>query len=250
MNKAQMPFVLVAGLCLALAGPALAAELPPVEEIFAKHTAAVGGDAIDEVKTIALEFTFSMAEMGLDTTGEAYMEVPDKSYTLVSLAAMGAGDFEDGTSGSVAWQNNPQMGYRLLDGIEKTMSLQRARLAPFKDWQDFWAKAETVGEEMVGEDASYKVVLTHADGGTINVYFDKEEGLVRKQEIPVPQMGSTVTVTPSDYRAVEGLTMPHRIDQTGPMTIAIVYTDVRINPDDIPEDVFDLPAEVVALTKK
>jgi hypothetical protein len=245
MNTRRSTFV-VAGLCLALAVPALAAELPTPEEIFAKHTAAIGGDAVSKVKNMVAEFTFSMPAFGLNTTGKAYVETPDKSHTIIDLAAVGSSNHEDGVNGDVAWQNSPQMGLRVLEGLEKTLALQRIRLDPYADWQDFWEKAETVGEEKVAGQPCYKVVLSSAGGDSVSVYFDEETGLIRQMEIPVPQMGGVVVVTPSDYRAVDGVTMAHHIDQEGPMAIAIDYTSVRFNVDDIPEGTFDLPQGIAA----
>ena len=233
--------LLAASLSLALATPALAGDLPPVEEVFARHTQAVGGDALGRVKNVAAEYTFSMPAMGLETTGKTYMEAPDKSYTLISLAAMGGADWEDGVNGDVAWQNNPQMGFRVLDGIEKTMALQKTRLDAFANWRDIWETAETVGEETIGEAVCYKVALTSPSGEDVAAYFDKETGLLLQQEIPLPQMGATVVVKLSDHREVDGVTVPHFIEQEGPMAALIEYTSLRINVDDIPEGTFEVP---------
>jgi hypothetical protein len=246
----EMPAVLMCGLGLGLAAPAPAGDLPAPDEIFAKQTEAMGGDALKGVKNAAMEFTFSMPDMGLDTTGKAFLEAPDKSYMMISLAAVGSPDFEDGSNGDVAWQNNPQMGMRLKKGLEATMARQRARLDPFADWRDSWAKAETVGEETLGGKACYKVVLTHPDGETLTAYFDKESGLVQQFEVPLPQMGATVTIQPSDYREIDGVTLAHHIEQEGPMTSTIEYTRVRFNVDDIPEDAFEVPAAIEKMVAK
>ena len=244
MRARSMAALLGCGLSLALATPASAGDLPTAEEIFKKHTAAIGGDALTGVKNAAMEFTFSMPAMGVETTGEFHVEAPDKSHTLINLMAMGSADFEDGVNGEVAWQDNPQMGLRALDGIERTMALQKTRLDAFAGWEERWERAETVGEETVGETPCYKVLLTPSGGGTVTAYFDKETGLVVQQEIPVPQMGATVTVKLSDYREVDGITLAHRIDQEGPMPAVVEYTSVRFNVDDIPDGIFELPAGI------
>jgi hypothetical protein len=205
---------------------------------------------LKQVKNVVAEFTFSMPAFGLDTTGKAYVEIPDKSYQVIDLAAVGASDHEDGVNGDVAWQDNPQSGLRLLDGLEKTLALQRARLDPYADWKEFWDKAETVGEEKVAGTACYKVILTPPVGEPTSVCFDKDTGLIRQMEIPVPQMGGNVFVTPSDYREVDGVTLAHRIDQEGPMSLTIEYTSLRFNADDIPADVFDLPQGLKEVMKE
>jgi len=233
--------LLACALCLTVAAPALGGDLPSAEEVFAKHTQAVGGDALAKVKNVVAEYTFSMPTMGLETTGETYMEAPDKSYTRISLAAMGGADWEDGVNGEIAWQNNPQMGLRLLDGVEKTMAFQKTRLDAFAGWTDLWETAETVGEETVGEAVCYKVALTAPGGEVVAAYFDKETGRLLQQEVPLPQMGATVVVKLSDFREVDGVTVPHFIEQEGPMAVLIEYTGLRFNVDDIPEGTFEVP---------
>jgi hypothetical protein len=246
-DRSRAGLLLGLGLCLASAVPAPGGDLPPAEEVFARHTAAIGGDALEKVENVAAEYTFSMLTMGVETTGKTWIEAPDKSYTQISLAAMGAADWEDGVNGDIAWQNNPQMGLRRLDGIEKTMALQKTRLDPFAQWQDLWETAETVGEETIGEAVCYKVALTSPDGDTVTAYFDKETGLLLQQEIPVPQMGATVVAKLSDFREIDGVTLPHFIEQEGPMPVLIEYTSLRINADDIPEGTFDVPEGIEAM---
>ena len=233
--------LLTASACLILGVPALADDLPPAEEVFAKHTAAIGGDALERVKNVAAEYAFSMPTMGLETTGKTYMEPPDKSYTVIDLAAVGGADWQDGLNGDIAWQKNPQMGLRLLDGIEKTMALQKTRMDPFAHWKELWETAETMSEETVGETACYKVALTSPGGETVTAYFDKQTGPLLQQEVPQPQMGATIIVKLSDFREVDGVTLPHLIEQEGPMPVLIEYTRLRFNVDDIPEGVFEIP---------
>jgi outer membrane lipoprotein-sorting protein len=226
--------LLACGLCLFLAVPAPAGDLPAAEELFAKHAAAVGGDALGKVKNMAAEFTFSMPTMGLETNGKAYLEVPDKTYSMIDLMAMGSANFESGVSGDTAWQNNPQMGLRLLDGNERRMAIRGG-------WKDLWEKAETVAEETLGETACYKVVLTPSDGDPLTAWFDKETGLLAQEELAVPQMGTSVVTKFSDYREVDGVKTAHLIEQEGPMPFTVEYTAVRYNVDDIPEGTFEVP---------
>ena len=239
--------LLACGLCLCLAAPATAGDLPAAEDLFAKHAAAIGGDAVGKVENMAAEFTFSMPGMGLETTGEAYMEVPDKTYSMISLMAMGSADFESGVNGDVAWQNNPQMGLRRLEGNEARMAIRGGWLDPFQSWKDLWDKAETVAEETVGERACYKVVLTPSEGEPLTAWFDKETGLLAQEELAIPQMGTSVLTKFSDYREVDGVKTAHRTEQEGPMPFTVEYTSVRYNVDDIPEDIFEVPAGIMEM---
>jgi hypothetical protein len=226
---------------LAVALPATAAELPTAEAVFAKHRAAIGGEAIDKVRNAAFEFNFSLPGMGIATTGKAYLELPGKAYMMIDLTSVGVSNHEEGVAGGVAWQNSPQTGFRVLEGVEKSMALQRSRLDAFSAWKDFWSKAETVAEEAIGDTPCYKVVLTPAEGAPVSGCFAKSTGLLLQMEVPAPQTGATVVVKPSDFRPVDGVMMAHRVDQEGPMPITIEYTRIRFNVDDIPPGRFELP---------
>ena len=232
----------IAGLSLVAALPSAAAELPTADAVFARHRAAIGGDAIEKVRNAAFEFTFSMPSMGLSTTGKAYMDFPGKAYMSIDLASVGVTNHEEGVLDGVAWQNSPQTGLRTLEGAEKRMALQRAQLDGFSGWKELWQKAETVAEEAVGGEPCHKVVLTPAEGPAVSSWFSTKTGLPLKMEIPVPQAGTTVVVRPSDFRPVDGVMLAHRVDQEGMMPMTIEYTRVRFNVDDIPPGRFDLPA--------
>lgn len=233
------------GLCLTLATPIISAELPTAEELFARHREAIGGDALDEVKNVVSEFTFSMPAMGLVTEGKSFAVPPDKSYSMISLASMGASDFESGVNGDVVWQNNPQLGLRLLDGNERRMSRRAAWVDPFEGWKTLWEKAETVAEESLGDSAAYKVVLTPAEGDPLTVWFDKETGLLLQEKMAgPPEMPTPIVTTFGDYRAVDGVKTAHRVEQRGAVGWVLEVTSLRVNVDDLPEDVFEVPARI------
>jgi hypothetical protein len=247
MTKRPMLTLLIAGLALGVGLPTIGGELPAAEDLFAKQTEALGGKALEGVKTMAVEFTFDMPAMGLSTTGESLVQVPDKSFSMISLAGVGTADFEAGVNGAIAWQNNPQMGLRILEGNERRMAMRSTSLDPFAGWTRYWDKAETVAEETVDGVACYKVVLTPPDGTPLAAWFDKETGLLVQEEMQIPEMGASILTMYSDYREIDGAKMAHRIEREGPMAYVIEYTSVRFNVDDIPEDSFALPEGVKAM---
>ena len=233
-------------LVLAAALPAAGAELPTADEVFARYRAAIGGDAIDKVRNAALEFKFTIPSMGMATTGKAYQVFPDKGYMMIDLASVGVGNHEEGLADGIAWRNSPQTGLQKLEGLERRMALQRARLDGFSGWKQLWQKAQTVATEPVEGEPCYKVVLTPEEGTPVSTWFSTKSGLLLEMEVPVPQMNTAVNVKLRDYRAVDGVTLAHRIEQEGAMSLAIEYTRIRFNVDDIPAGRFDLPAGLTA----
>jgi hypothetical protein len=230
------------GLALAAALPAAAAELPTADQVFARYRAAIGGDAVDKVRNAAFEFNFSLPAMGVATTGKAYQVFPDKAYMMIDLASMGVPNHEEGLVDGIAWRNSPQTGLQKLEGLERRLALQRARLDGFSGWKELWQKAETVASEPVEGEPCYKVVLTPAEGTPVSSWFSTKSGLLLEMEVPAPQMNTVVSIKLRDYRAVDGITLAHRVEQEGMMSMAIEYTRIRFNVDDIPPGRFDLPA--------
>ena len=232
----------IAGLTLAAALPAAGAELPTADQVFARHRAAIGGDAVDKVRNAAFEFDFSLPSMGVTTTGKAYQVFPDKAWMTIELASLGVPNHEEGFVDGIAWRNSPQTGLQKLEGLERRMVLQRARLDGFTGWKELWKKAETVATEPVEGEPCYKVVLTPDEGTPVSSWFSTKTGLLVEMEVPAPQMSTVVSVKLGDYRPVGGITLAHRIEQSGPMSIVLEYTRIRFDVDDIPPGRFALPA--------
>jgi len=75
--------------------------------------------------------------------------------------------------------------------------------------------------------------------------------LVRSTTVAASQMGDVeVQVDLADYKSFGGVLMPTRSQQrAGSQQLTITVTQVRVN-EPLPEDRFNLPAEVAALLAK
>jgi hypothetical protein len=234
---------------LALAGllapVASAAELPPAEKLLDKYAEAIGGKALGNVKNMSADFEFSMPMQGVYTSGVEYWEKPGRHYIRIDLTSSGVPNYEAGVLDGVAWESHPMNGTRKLEGVEARERLRQASLNPFASWQQEFEKAETVAEETVGEQACYKVEFTPAEGPALHAYFDKDSGLLVRQELMGPS-GPAVTVDLLDYEEVQGIRSPRLLEQKGPQSYSIQYTRVAYDVDEIPSDTFDLPPALAA----
>jgi len=233
----------VALACLCLAAPAGAAELPPAEQVLQRYAEALGGAAVDQVRSMANEFDFAMPNERLLTTGREYFVRPDRHYLSIDLASSGSPDFESGANGGVAWKRNPT---GLQEGEEKRQFLRNVPINSYADWKKYYATAETTAEEEVDGTTCYKVVLTPTEGETLTAHFDATSGLLVQEQIREPTMGFTIVTKYSDYRKVGGIQWPYHIEQRGGPGFTIDFTSVRINVDDIPQGQFDVPEELKA----
>jgi hypothetical protein len=251
MRKTKKWMVCAGGALLALVllfdGSPLATanDLPPAEKLLEKYADAIGGKTLDAVKNRSADFEFSMPMQGVYASGVEYWEKPGRHYLRIDLTSSGVPDYEAGVLEGVAWESHPMNGTRKLEGVEARERLRQATLNPFAAWQEVFEKAETVAEETVGETACYKVVLTPAEGSPLNAYFDKDSGLLVRQEVVGPS-GPVVTVDLLDYEETQGIRSPRLLEQKGPQSYSIQYTRVAYDVDEIPADAFDLPPALAA----
>ena len=238
--------VVVAGLGLAL--PASAGDLPPAEKVLEKYAEAIGGEAVAQVKNMAAEFKFSMSSQGVYATGVEYWQAPGEHYLRIDLATTGVPDFETGVSGNTAWQVHPMSGASVLKGNEERDSLRGAHLNPFAGWQTLYETAETASEEVVREKTCYKVVFTPAEGAPLHSYFDKDTGLLVREEVLGPT-GPKLTRDMTDWQESQGIRSPRSVRQKGLQSYTVEFTRVSYDVEGIPEGTFEVPAILRAAAK-
>lgn len=244
-SRAVAATLAASALLLGLAAPAPAGDLPPAEKVLEKYSEAIGGEAVGKVANMAAEFEFEMSMQGVYASGVEYWEKPAKHYVRIDLASSGVPNYESGVLDGVAWESHPMNGTRKLDGTEEKMRRRQAALNAFATWKDDYESAETVAEEVVSERPCYKVVLTPAEGSTLNAYFEKDTGLLLRQEIEGPT-GSRTIVNLSDYEETQGISSARTVDMRGPQSYTLTYTSVAYDVDEIPEGTFKVPASLTA----
>jgi len=236
---------IVMAAALSLAPPTSAGDLLPAEAVLARYAEAIGGDAVAKVENRVAEFEFSMASQGVYATGVDYWQAPGERHFRIDLAATGVADFESGVSGDTAWQVHPLAGASVLKGNEERESLRTAHLNPFAVWQTFYETAETAGEEVVREKSCYKIVFTPAEGAPLHSYFDKDTGLLVREEILGPT-GPVITRDLADWQESQGIRSPRSVKQRGLQSYSLEFTNVSYGVDEIPEGTFEIPASVKA----
>jgi len=246
--RMRLFFVSLGVLGLGLGVSASAGALPPAEKVLERYAEAIGGEAIGRVKNRAAEFEFSMPSQGVYATGVEYWQAPGEHYLRIDLAATGVADFEAGVSGNTAWQVHPLSGASVLKGNEERESLRRAHLNPFAEWQRLYETAETASEETVGEKSCYKVVFTPAEGAPLHSYFDKDTGLLVREEVLGPT-GPAITRDITDWQESQGIRSPRSVRLRGLQSYSMEVTSVSYDVEAIPEGTFDVPASVKAVAK-
>jgi hypothetical protein len=234
---------LALGLGVLATTPVVAEDLPTPEMIVNKYVKATGGaDKWKAVKSRTTKGNLMVVAMGMSGTMTSYVEPPNAKSVM---ALEGFGEFLSGVKDGKAWSSNMMQGDVLLEGAEAKGALRQLDLAEWVNWQAHYPTAETVGEEAVGETACWKVTFTPEEGDTINVWFDKESGLI--VQTYGPGMGGPATTTFSDYKDVAGLKIAHKQSIEGMNgAVEIALESVEVNSK-IDPAMFDVPAGIAAL---
>ncbi len=225
--------------------------LPPAETVLNRFLEVTGGRAALEKRHNQVQHgTIEIPAAGLKgnlTTWEA-----EPNQTRVSAELPGIGKIESGTTGDVAWENNPLQGPRVKDGVEKTDALRDATFNASLFWKKLYSKAETTGSETVEGHDCYKVVLTPSQGNPTTEYFDKKSGLLIKTAVTrTTSMGEIAADTfYDDYRKDGDMLSPHKMTQHAAGQELIMTVDKTEFNVDLPKDTFDLPPEIQALVNK
>jgi hypothetical protein len=220
------------------------AESPSAEAVLEKYAQAVGGkESMAALRNRIAKGTLNIPDLGASGQMEVYSIPPDKSFTSIDFSAFGT--VTSGVCGDVVWEINPMVGPRILKGAERARRLRQVQFDPFVQWSKHFKKADVVGEGTVAGSPCTKLALIPVEGEPITGFFDNESGLIVRMETVAN--GQAISTTLSDYRAVDGVKIPHRVQTNTPMmSLEILLESIEHNVD-ISDSRFDLPAEIQSL---
>jgi hypothetical protein len=241
----------VAAVTGCLFGPAAWAQpgdLPKAESILDRYVEVTGGEAAyKRMKNYRMAGTYELPAQNIRFEMTSKAAAPDK--LIVELNSDAMGKVVQGTNGASAWEITQMMGPRLLEGAELAEFQREATFNGPLHWRQMYEKVECTAEEEVDGKPAHKVVLTPKEGKPVTQFFDKESGLlVRQDMVAATHMGEIpVTIRLLEYKEFDGVRMPAVTTQnmTG-MQIKITVTELESNVQ-FEENAFEMPAEVKAL---
>lgn len=231
----------VAVLAIFLASPssisAIAQDLPTPQTIVDKYVEAIGGEAAYKaVKNRVMKGDIHAVHLDFWGTITSYVEPPNAKRIIAFDAA---GTTIEGVYEGVAWS-----GGRLVRGWLGKVAVHQADLQQWLNWRSYYASAETVGEEAIGDATALKVVFTSEEGDTMTHWFGKESGLLIQSL--GPYIGGPAIVTMTDYKGVGGVLVAHKILSEGAAgPIEITFTTIEHNTE-IEPSMFAVPESMAA----
>jgi hypothetical protein len=226
-------------------------EMPTAQQVLDAYVEAIGGlTALEKIQNRVTRAVLQIPAAGIQLSVTSYQARPNLAYSVIDSAV--TGKIENGTDGSVAWQISTTAGAQVFAGKEKATQLHLNIFDRLVYWRKTFKEVENKGLEDLAGRPCYKIFATTAELSPQTFYFDKESRLLVKFAMTTESQAGTIPVETaiSDYRAVDGIMLPHRtvVKTIGPervMTVEKIEQNI-----DLPADRFALPAEIKALVKK
>lgn len=233
---------------------AIPGDLPTAEQVFEHYVQATGGrSAYEKADNRITTSKIELPAAGISMTMTVFQTKPNKSYIVQESAAIGK--TESGTDGVVAWQNSAMTGPQLKRATEKADLINAGTIDRFAYWQTAYQSSECIGVEEVGGQPCFVIAaIPTGNGSPQKLFFQKDSKLLVKVAVTVKSPMGSVRIESelSDYRMVDGISLPHRtlvryVDMKQEFLLTVI--DCEHNSE-IPKDRFQVPPEIKALTTK
>jgi outer membrane lipoprotein-sorting protein len=225
-------------LALAIAFRPVGAAAQSVDQVIAKHFEALGGiEKLKEARSYRMTGRLALGQ-GMEATFVRTQLRPNMSrmdFTVQGVTGVQAYD------GTTAWMHMPFMGQSAPEAMPPDLAKVTMEESEFDGpLIDYAAKGNTVelvGKESVEGTETFKLKLTRKSGEVSYYYFDAEYYLPLKTETRRTIQGRemALSTTFGDYKAVEGIMIPHSIQISGqgpaPQQLIIERVEVNIQLD-------------------
>jgi hypothetical protein len=213
-------------------------EAREAERILAGNLAALGKAEV----ILGLRSRVTASNVNVTSSGLKYrMKVSQKQPNLVlnEQEIPGVGRVVQGFDGTTAWVNSEVQGYRTLKGIELQQAIAGGDLRADAQlrWRcPLWRLLE---DATVNGRRARGLALATLQGPAGNYYFDAENGRLLRVEANVLAGADgfmAVTMEFSDFRTVDGITMPFVTTMNNPAmqsvtTVESVKTNVPLDDE-------------------
>jgi hypothetical protein len=218
------------------------ADLPSGESILDRYVEVTGGAAAYESRTSEVTTgTLTIAAAGI--TGQMRMLVKP-GLLRVTIELPGVGVIDRGVQDGVAWESNPIMGPRIVEGLEAKLMVAGAQPGGTGRWREMYSAVNATGIEDVEGKPAYRVVHALGTDGSLTGFYGVDSGLLVKLVI-----APGVEQLYEEYAELGGILTPIRVVTRAPgQQSVLTFTSVEANVE-IPDERFAFPESVQALLK-
>lgn len=182
-----------------------------MDEVLAKCIKAQGGkEALGKIKARVMKGTIEFN--GASSPVEILAMAPNKGLSKTDLE--GVGLILDGYDGQVAWSKNPWGGLNIKSGDELQKARRDADFYRFLHMKELYPGLVVKESSRVGSNQVWVLEAKPTSTSVERFMVDAKSGLITRQESGFESGGNVVktTVNLHDFRPVDGIKYPHKID--------------------------------------
>ena len=229
---------LLALVFIALTGLVSAQNL---DEVLDKHFKAVGQEKLMEKQTFLVQATIQ--QMGMELPMVMKMKRPNKFRVEMEMQGQKMIQAYDGEKG---WMIAPWISSEPQDlsGPELDQAMEQANIdGELYNYKDKGSTATLLGKVNVDGSPMFNIKLTDKDGNVKNYFIDAESYLVRTIKTKVSMQGQEVEVENnlSDYKNIDGILMPMKMESKMPMGSANVIFESITFGENFDDSIFIRP---------
>jgi len=220
------------------------AQAQTVNEVLDKHFKAVGQEKLSDVKSFYIKAKIN--QMGMEIPMEMKIKIPDMFVMTAEVQGQKVIQAFDGEKG---WMIIPMMSPdpQPLEGEQLKQVKQQVKMVEGElyNYAQKGSTAELIGKVNIEGKELYRIKLTSSDATSKDYFIDSNTYLINRVKAKVSSQGQTVDVEQimSDYKTVEGITMPMKTETKSPMgTGSTVIEEVKYN-EKFDETIFKQPAK-------
>jgi hypothetical protein len=190
------------------------------DEIIKKHVEKTGGiKAWEAIKSIKMTATMNMQGQSM-----TIIDISTKERYLSSSEMQGRKFVQMAFNGKTIWGTNPQTMKTEKINDNKTLEDIKRKTkdfpSPYVNYKAKGSKFELLGEQNAEGIDCYKLKMTTKNEGEVSstrtLFFSKESYLeiASEEEINEEQMKGVIRIVFSDFKEVNGITLPYAITQS------------------------------------
>jgi outer membrane lipoprotein-sorting protein len=234
-------------LLVVLAAPVfvISAATQTADEVIEKHLAAMGGrEALGKLTSRKSTGTFTLTLPNGELTGpiELYTKLPNKAraYIVLDLTPMGMADkmtIDQKFDGTTGWTLNSVQGDNPITGNQLDNMKNAMFPNPLLNYKATGTTVELLPTETVAGKAAIVLRITPKVGSVSKLYLDpttylpfRSTAMIEMAQPGGPLQQVQQVAEASDYRKVDGLTLPFKtVNSTPEQTVTIVLKTVEHN---------------------
>lgn len=240
-------FLQISGFFFLLLGAATFVQAQSVDKILDNYYEVIG-DADDWAKIKNLKMTGTAVASGMSFPMTMHQARPNKMKMEMDFQGQ---KLVQAFDGETAWSLNPFMGQTKPSKATDEESKASASQLTFEDelvnYKEKGHSLSLDGKEEIQGTKCYKLTLTKADDSQVIYFIDMETYAPVMYRVPMnagPMKGQSMDNYMSDYQEVEGVMMPHSLEQKigGQSVSKMTVEKMDVNVD-LPDSFFAFPEE-------